>query len=151
MKEDPKNDPIRRCRVGNHWSTPKRTSERPQRRFCSGTRRVSFFPLFFVIMIMLFVEGLSSRPCKAAGTEIRVGSETDFPPYALVDEKGRPDGFSVDLIKAVTAAMGLSVKISTGSWDTVWNSLVAGQIEKFGVNDAYCRTKRSLLRGNYEK
>jgi diguanylate cyclase (GGDEF)-like protein len=87
--------------------------------------------ILFTIVFMLFAGGLASGPCNAAGNsqELRVGSELDFPPYAFVDESGQAAGFSVDLIKAVTNAMGLSIKISTGSWDTVWNALVTGQLD----------------------
>jgi PAS domain S-box-containing protein len=131
MNEEPKNGPKIRGWVGRHGVTLKRTFERSRRWLCSETKTVSFFSLLFVIIILFFTVVMGSRPCRAAGPEpeIRVGNERDFPPYALVDENGHPDGFSVELIKAVTAAMGLSVKISTGSWDTMWNSLVAGQID----------------------
>jgi PAS domain S-box-containing protein len=97
----------------------KKKSERPARWFC------------FMIAAMIFVLGPASDACNAAGNspEVRVGSELAFPPYALVDEKGQPAGFSVELIKAVTDTMGLSVKVSSGSWDTMWNSLVSGQID----------------------
>jgi len=92
---------------------------------------VSSFLILFMIVVMLFVGGLASGTCNAASNsqEVSVGSELNFPPYALVDENGQAAGFSVELIKAVTDAMGLSIKISTGSWDTVWNFLVSGQID----------------------
>jgi len=61
--------------------------------------------------------------------EVRVGSELEFPPYAFVDENGRPAGFSVDLIKAVAGTMGLTITISSAPWDTVWNDLIAGRID----------------------
>ncbi len=60
---------------------------------------------------------------------VKVGSEIEFAPFAFVDEKGQPVGFSVDLIKAVANSMGLQVQISTGPWDTVWNQLVSGQFD----------------------
>ena len=89
------------------------------------------FPMLFMIVVMLFVGGLSNSACNAAvnSPEVRVGSELDFPPYAFIDESGQPSGFSVELIKAVTDTMGLTIKISTGSWDTVWSSLVAGRLD----------------------
>ena len=94
-------------------------------------RFVYSFLIILTIVVMLFVGGPASGTCNAAGNprEVHVGSELDFPPYALVDKNGQPAGFSVELIKAVTDAMGLSIKISTGSWDTVWNSLVSGQLD----------------------
>ncbi len=99
--------------------------------FLRRVETVHFFPVLFIIVVMLLVVCLTSGPCKAAGSEpeVRVGSELDFPPYAFVDKNGQPAGFSVELIKAVTNAMGLSIKISTGPWDTVWKALVAGQLD----------------------
>jgi len=88
-------------------------------------------PILFMIVTVLFAGGLASDTCSAASElpEVRVGSELEFPPYAFVDESGQPAGFSVDLVKAVADAMGLSIKISTGPWDTVWNALVAGRLD----------------------
>jgi signal transduction histidine kinase/ABC-type amino acid transport substrate-binding protein len=87
-------------------------------------------PLLLLIVAPLFA-GLANSTGNAATDlpEVRVGSELEFPPYAFVDESGRPAGFSVDLIKAVADVMGLSIKISTGPWDTVWNELVAGRLD----------------------
>ena len=62
-------------------------------------------------------------------TAIKVGSEFDFHPYAFVDEQGQAAGFSVDLVKAVVGAMGLSVNITAGPWDTEWNALVSGKLD----------------------
>ena len=102
-----------------HFSYLKGEFARPVRWFC------------FMIVVTIFVGGMANDTCNAASNsqEVRVGSELDFPPYAFVDESGQIAGFSIELIKAVTNAMGLSIKISTGSWDTVWNSLASGQID----------------------
>ncbi len=86
---------------------------------------------WLMIVVLLFAGCLGSPTCVAASEppELRVGSEIDFPPYAVVDENGRPAGFSVDLIQAVADVMGLSIRITTGPWDTVWSALVAGQLD----------------------
>ena len=91
-------------------------------------------PLLLLIVAMLFA-GLANGTVNAAtdSPEVRVGSELDFPPYAMVGKNGQPEGFSIDLIKAVADAMGLSIKISTGPWDTVWNDLVAGRLDVLPV------------------
>lgn len=60
---------------------------------------------------------------------IRVGSEVEFPPFALVDEDVQPAGFSVDLIKAIVDAAGLSIVFETGEWDKMWNGLVSGHLD----------------------
>jgi signal transduction histidine kinase len=83
------------------------------------------------IIIAAFLTGLTRGTSNAAtgSLEIHVGSELEFSPYAFIDERGQPTGFSVDLIKAVADVMGLSIKISTGPWDTIWNDLVAGRLD----------------------
>lgn len=90
----------------------------------------SLRPLLLLTIALLFT-GLANGAVHAAtdSAEIRVGSELEFPPYAFVDERGQPAGFSVDLIKAVSQVMGLSITISTGSWNTVWKDLVAGRLD----------------------
>ncbi len=92
---------------------------------------ICYLRILFLIVAMLFTGGLVSGTCNAAteSPEVRVGSELEFPPYAFVDENGRPAGFSVELIEAVAGAMGLSIKISTGQWDTVWKALVSGNLD----------------------
>ena len=92
---------------------------------------VSSFLILSMIVVTLIVGGLTSGTCNAASNskKIRVGSELDFPPYAFTDKSGQTDGFSIELIKAVTGSMGLLIEISTGSWDTMWNSLVSGQLD----------------------
>lgn len=67
---------------------------------------------------------------RAGGAAVvRVGSEVEFPPYAFVDQGGRAAGFSVDLIRAVAETMNLQIEFTTGTWDSVWGRLVAGQLD----------------------
>ena len=100
-------------------------------KFRAGRATVYCLPFLVMIIAMFFPGRWGGGGCNAASgsPEVRVGSELEFPPYAFVDENGRPAGFSVDLIKAVADAMGLSITISTGPWDTVWNALVAGRLD----------------------
>ncbi len=79
-------------------------------------------------ILLVFAAGAAAI-CRAESSEIKVGSELDFRPYAFVDREGTPAGFSVDLIRATADAMGLRVQISTGSWDDVWNGLLSGRID----------------------
>ena len=62
-------------------------------------------------------------------TTIIVGSELDYPPYALIDKDGNADGFSVDLIKAVAKEMNLKLKFVTGPWSEVKGKLERGEID----------------------
>ncbi|MFA4829464.1 MAG: transporter substrate-binding domain-containing protein [Thermodesulfovibrionales bacterium] len=85
----------------------------------------------FCILSIIVAVSLTTAVSYAANSKpaIKVGSEVEFPPFAIVDENGQADGFSVDLIKAVAKAMDLPIVITTGSWDTMWNNLVSGQLD----------------------
>ena len=109
-----------------HHSDTGRKSEWPVRCFHSKLTDVTSFHILFMMVVLVFVGVLANGVCNAASNppEVRVGSELDFPPYAFLDKSRDPAGFSIELIKAVSDTMGLSIKISTGTWDTVWEALV---------------------------
>ena len=89
-------------------------------------------PLFLALLLLASV-ALSILGASAADlsqrTKIVVGSELDYPPYALVTEDGQADGFSVDLMKAVCEAMGIDVQFRVGPWDEVRTALERGEID----------------------
>lgn len=60
---------------------------------------------------------------------LRAASELDYPPFALVQEDGRADGFSVDLLKAVARAVGLDIRFDVGPWHEIKQQLVDGKID----------------------
>lgn len=43
------------------------------------------------------------------------GCEVDYPPFCLVHDDGRADGFSVELMRESLAKMGRSVEFRTGA------------------------------------
>ena len=47
----------------------------------------------------------------------------NYYPYTFVNENGEPDGFSVDLIKAVAKVMGFEIRINAGTWEQARNGL----------------------------
>ncbi len=106
-------------------------SGRQTKRFSSAKTVAAFFPFLFVIVAMLFAADPASCDSQSAGvtSEVRVGSELEFPPYAFLDESRRPAGFSIDLIKAVSDAMGLTIRISVGPWGAVWQALRDAQLD----------------------
>jgi len=52
------------------------------------------------------------------------GSDSNFPPYEFFDENGNPDGFNVDLIRAIAKEMGFKVKIKLGVWSEIKNEFL---------------------------
>lgn len=62
-------------------------------------------------------------------THITIASEPDYPPYCIVNEEGNADGFAVDLFKAATEAVGISVEIKIGVWSKIKEDLAQGRID----------------------
>ncbi len=60
---------------------------------------------------------------------VRVGSEIDYPPFCTLDTLNRPDGFSVELIKAALSAMGRTATFETGDWPAVKQWLEDGNVD----------------------
>ncbi len=71
----------------------------------------------------------SSRSSDIPQTRLKTIIVDNYFPYTFINKKGLPDGFSVDLIKAVTAAMGIEIDITVGTWDEASKSLQDGQID----------------------
>jgi ABC-type amino acid transport substrate-binding protein/signal transduction histidine kinase/CheY-like chemotaxis protein len=56
-------------------------------------------------------------------------AEIDYPPFSIVGDNGRADGFSVELLRAVVQAMGRHVTFRAGSWVEVKGWLEQGEIQ----------------------
>ena len=61
--------------------------------------------------------------------KIVVGSELDYPPFAVTTEDGQADGFSVDLMKAVCEIMDIDVTFRVGPWSEVRGALERGEVD----------------------
>ena len=72
-------------------------------------RRLGWRPIAaFALCLLLLILGAAARgPAQAADAELVVGSEVDFPPFALGQADGKPGGFTVELWEAVAQEMGL--------------------------------------------
>jgi len=68
------------------------------------------------------------EPATAA-PPVLSASEIDYPPFCVVDAKGRADGFSVELLRAALAAMGRNVAFRTGLWSEVRAWLERGEVQ----------------------
>ncbi|MCF8079935.1 MAG: transporter substrate-binding domain-containing protein [Desulfobacterales bacterium] len=60
---------------------------------------------------------------------IKSGAEIDYPPFSMVNDRGRADGFSVELMRAALAAMGRGVSFRTGPWAQVRGWLERGEVQ----------------------
>jgi ABC-type amino acid transport substrate-binding protein/signal transduction histidine kinase len=60
---------------------------------------------------------------------LAAGCEIDYPPFCIVHEDGRADGFSVELLRAALARMGREVTFRAGPWSEVRGWLESGEVD----------------------
>ena len=60
---------------------------------------------------------------------VRIGGNNDFSPYEFINGDGVPDGYNIDLIKAVGRLTGLSMDIKLERWADVRQALEDGRID----------------------
>ena len=53
----------------------------------------------------------------------------NYAPYSFVNKEGQPDGFSVDLMRAVAQVMGITLEIKVDTWDNARHALDIGTID----------------------
>jgi len=82
------------------------------------------------------------KPGKAPDRIISVGTDHDYPPFEYVDEQGTPQGFNIDLLKAIAETMGLTLKITTGPWKEIRSALENGQVDM--VSGMYYSPERDM-------
>ncbi|MCF8198497.1 MAG: transporter substrate-binding domain-containing protein [Sulfuritalea sp.] len=76
----------------------------------------------------------STEPAPAH--ELIVGSEVDYPPFALGKAGSEPDGFTVELWKAVAREMGLRYQFRVRHFDELLADFHAGRVDVL-INLAY--------------
>ena len=75
---------------------------------------------------VLVFPGLSRGMDPEGGITVR--GDRAYPPYEY-NEKGKPTGFNVEILKAVCAIMGYKPQIELGPWNEVRNDLEQGRID----------------------
>ncbi|MBN2429379.1 MAG: transporter substrate-binding domain-containing protein [Deltaproteobacteria bacterium] len=58
-----------------------------------------------------------------------IGGDHNYPPFEYLDDKGRPTGFNVELIRAVARQTGLNIEIHLGPWSEIREALLNGEID----------------------
>lgn len=60
---------------------------------------------------------------------LQSASELDYPPFCLVREDGKADGFSVELLRAAAHAMGREINFKVGPWHELKEELAAATVD----------------------
>ena len=66
-----------------------------------------------------------AAPAMAAGKHLINGIDANYPPFAYVDETGKPAGFDVDSMNWIAKKMGFTVEHKPMDWDGIIPALLA--------------------------
>jgi len=82
------------------------------------------------VLVAIFLCGAGApTPARGATDPILSAAEIDYPPFCIVDADGRPDGFSVELMRAALAAMRREATFRTSTWKDVKGWLERGEVQ----------------------
>ena len=56
-----------------------------------------------------------------------VQGDRDFPPYEFINQKGKPDGFNIDLIKTIADLLEMDINIVLDDWENIPEALASGK------------------------
>ncbi len=73
--------------------------------------------------------GLGHCDPLADSRVIVVGGDHYYPPYEFINANGEPDGYNVELTRAIAEVMGFKVEIRLGSWRDMRIALTNGTID----------------------
>ena len=80
-------------------------------------------------MALLALGGCMERKGAASRDTLIVGMELAYPPFEMTDEKGTPEGVSVDLANELGKALGKKIVIRNTSFDGLIPALKTGKID----------------------
>jgi PAS domain S-box-containing protein len=75
-------------------------------------------------------------------TRITFGGDSDTPPYEYLDAQGRPQGFNIELMRALGREAGVAVEFRLGRWSQVLAQMDAGRIDVMAMGYSDARAAR---------
>ena len=81
-----------------------------------------------LLLILLAMQPLVLPAADIPTEPLIARGDRSFPPYEFINERGEPDGFNVDLLKAISRRLALNVDIGLDIWETVREEFTRGDI-----------------------
>ena len=101
-------------------------------RHASHLRKI-FFPslllISLLIMLLSTTTGMATPNRISTDRPLLIGGNKDFAPFEFQNSEGMPDGFTIDLMKAVARKEGLNIKFELGIWSDARDKLEDGKID----------------------
>lgn len=83
------------------------------------------------LLVLLAVLATAAAVAQADldGAVLRVGSDTTYPPFEMVNEDGQIVGFDVDVVHAICEKIDCVPEFVTTAWDGIFPALAAGEFD----------------------
>lgn len=92
--------------------------------------------------------GAAAPGAQAQGV-LRYGGDEAFAPFESLDAEGQPEGFQIDLVRALGRELGLEVSISLQPWPATVEAFKAGRVDVIAmVETTERRAYAHFLRGH---
>ena len=94
-----------------------------------GLSRVKANGVYDSIFNKYFGDGADFEVAESENTlgiTLNVAQDMAYAPFEYINEAGEPEGFDVDLIRAIAAEMGFAVNLINTNWDGIIPSLLGG-------------------------
>lgn len=77
--------------------------------------KVALVHCWFILSLLFSAEAISKENGKEHNDKVIINGDSYFPPYEFINSSGNPDGFNIDIIKAVMADLDLDYEIQLRS------------------------------------
>lgn len=110
-------------------------NDKPENQLKCGKPHSCYLLLLLAMLAFLFSAADSTaaetsfKGVAHAGERLKTIIVNNYHPYTFLNDRGEPGGFSVDIARAVAAAMDLELEIRADKWDLAMKELEAGRID----------------------
>ena len=101
-------------------------------RYTRRLMKTAYPSLLLISLLFLLLStttGMATPKRFSLDSPILIGGNSDFAPFEFLDSEGMPDGFTINLMKAVGRQEGLNLKFNLGIWSDARNKLKEGKID----------------------
>ncbi|MHB8058976.1 MAG: transporter substrate-binding domain-containing protein [Desulfuromonadaceae bacterium] len=93
-----------------------------------GEVQVGLLLIIGLCLLWPLTAAAAENPQKKAPAII-VGGDRDYPPYEFIDKNGQPNGYNVELTRAIAEVMGMKVEFRLGGWSDMRTALKRGTVD----------------------
>ena len=85
--------------------------------------------IVLLLLVLCFDANSYSQTRKSTSDTLLVKEKLSFPPYSFINGAGAPDGFNVELVKAIMKDLNIPYKIELTDWNDVKAGISDGSVD----------------------